>query len=80
MTEYRMPPCSTCRAPYEAHLDGQCPAYQTAGGQRDAFGRFGLLVLIVIAALVIAALLRWAYTTWYIDTHCTYVLGTRVCQ
>lgn len=35
---------------------------------------------IVVAAIVVLFLLRWGYTEYYISTHCTLVLGTRVCQ
>jgi hypothetical protein len=61
---------------------------------RDAFGRHGyvweglgesgkgfakLAVLLVIIAIG-AFFAHWAYTEYYITTHCTMVLGTRVCQ
>jgi hypothetical protein len=41
-------------------------------------------LLIIVAAIVLVVVLlfvaRWAYTEYYITTHCTMVLGTRVCQ
>jgi uncharacterized membrane protein len=36
----------------------------------------GIMVLVVLAYF----LLRWAYTEYYITTHCQDVLGTRICQ
>lgn len=34
----------------------------------------------VIAVIVIAILLIVLVRTWYVDTHCTMVLGTQVCR
>lgn len=30
--------------------------------------------------MVILFVVWWMFRTWYVDTHCTMVLGTRVCQ
>lgn len=38
------------------------------------------VVAIILSVVVACLLVRWAYTAWYIDTHCTMVLGTRVCN
>jgi hypothetical protein len=35
---------------------------------------------IIVGVVLVFLLLRWAYVSYYIDTHCTMVLGTRVCQ
>lgn len=48
--------------------------------QPDAFMRYFALVGIVVAALICAVLLKWGYHEWWVSTHCTMVLGTRVCQ
>jgi hypothetical protein len=61
---------------------------------KEAFGRGGyvwegladaipgLVKVLGIIGLVLIAwfIFRWAYTEYYITTHCTMVLGTRVCQ
>jgi hypothetical protein len=60
--------------------NGQIPPLRTLEGQRDAFRRFFMLVAIVFMALAIGMAIKWAYTVYYVDTHCTTVLGTRVCQ
>ena len=53
------------------------PQYQKS----EAISRAILAFLIVGVVLVIGFfVLRYAYTAWYIETHCTYILGTRVCQ
>lgn len=40
-----------------------------------------LAVAAVIGGLILAAWLAEAlYAWWYVTTHCTVVLGTRVCQ
>jgi hypothetical protein len=40
-----------------------------------------LATVIGITGLVIGTLflIRWGYTEWWISTHCTTDLGTRVC-
>jgi CHASE3 domain sensor protein len=38
------------------------------------------IAVVVIVLFVGVFLLRWAYTDWYVATHCTMVLGTRVCH
>lgn len=43
----------------------------------NAMGRLlGVLGIAIVAYFV----LRWGITEYYITTHCTMVLGTRVCQ
>lgn len=38
------------------------------------------VVLAIIVVVLLYFLFRWAYAEYYIATHCTEVLGTRVCQ
>ena len=40
-----------------------------------AYVMFGIIAVIALVFIV-----RWAITEYYITTHCTMVLGTRVCQ
>jgi hypothetical protein len=40
---------------------------------------YGVLRVIVVA-VVGYFVARWAFTEYWITTHCTMVLGTRVCQ
>lgn len=44
------------------------------------FTAFKLFVVVMLIALVGVPLLRWGYTQYYVSTHCTTVLGTRVCR
>jgi hypothetical protein len=44
-------------------------------GNGIAYVVFGLIALLVIVFLI-----RWAYADYWTATHCTMVLGTRVCQ
>lgn len=38
-------------------------------------------VLVTLAVLAVVAVLGWfAYHRWWVDTHCTMVLGTQVCR
>ena len=48
--------------------------------QRDAFRRYFMLMLVVLAALAIGALIKWGYNVYYVDTHCTSTILGRVCQ
>lgn len=38
------------------------------------------IVFIVLGVIVVLFLADWIYTQWYVTTHCTMVLGTRVCK
>ena len=38
------------------------------------------MVFVLIGLVVLAFLVRWALAEYWIDTHCTLVLGTRVCR
>lgn len=69
----------------------QCPGCQQERLQRyygrgirdrvQAMGNGIAYVVFGIIALIVALfLIRWAYTEYWITTHCTTVLGTRVCQ
>jgi hypothetical protein len=49
-------------------------------GLADACRGFGKFLIIGALVLVVAFVMRWAYIEYYIATHCTMVLGTRVCQ
>lgn len=78
---------------WHAHDGGNVPHDHAAPPSR-AFGRNGYVregltdsvpgfvkaLLIIVAVIVGAFLAKWAYTEYYITTHCTMVLGTRVCQ
>lgn len=75
-----MPPCSLCHVPYERHLNGQCPYTPTQyrpGWGHDLVKGITIAVLIFIALVIFGPIL---YHTWYVDTHCTMVLGTQVCR
>ena len=48
-------------------------ANSTANG--IAYAVFGLVVLVVLLFVI-----RWAYTEYWVTTHCTEVLATRVCR
>jgi hypothetical protein len=43
----------------------------------DRFMKFCILLVAVVIALGVA---WWLFDQWWIATHCTTVLGTRVCQ
>lgn len=75
-----MPPCSACHAPYERHLNGQCPYTPTRykDGWGHSIGVGVLIAILIFIALLIAGPI--IYHTWYVDTHCTMVLGTQVCR
>ena len=77
-----MPPCSFCHGDYGDHLGGRCPHVPDRQYKRIDSGLIMLekIIIVVIAVVIVAFLLRWAYTEYYISTHCTTVLGTRVCQ
>lgn len=49
-------------------------------GLADASRGFSKLSLIILAVIVGVFIAKWAYTEYYVTTHCTMVLGTRVCQ
>ncbi len=38
------------------------------------------VVFSVLGLAVLLFFIRWAYTEYWITTHCTMVLGTRVCR
>ena len=64
----------------------QCPEcwqgglpFRQAAGRGIASGIIGA-VLIFLGIIVAAFLIKWGLTEYYITTHCTTVLGTRVCQ
>lgn len=44
-------------------------------GNALAYAFFGIIALIVVYFL-----LKWGYSSYWISTHCTTVLGTRVCR
>lgn len=46
-----------------------------AVGNGIAYVIFGLIGLTVLLFII-----RWAYTEYWITTHCTMVMGTRVCH
>lgn len=46
-----------------------------AAGNGLAYLVFGLIGLALLAFLA-----RWAWASYYTATHCTMVLGTRVCR
>lgn len=38
-------------------------------------------VLLVMGSILVLAVIAWfVFRAWYIDTHCTMILGTRICQ
>lgn len=38
-------------------------------------------VLITLAVLLVLGIAGWfAFHQWYVDTHCTMVLGTQICR
>lgn len=68
-----MPPCSHCHAPYEAHVYGRCP--YTLNRQPNQNAHDFMKVILVMLGIVV-----FLVAAWYVDTHCTEVLGTQVCQ
>jgi hypothetical protein len=40
----------------------------------------GIFIMTCIIVLAGYFALKWAYADYYVATHCTMVLGTRVCQ
>jgi hypothetical protein len=67
--EYGSPPASGQYGPPPGH---------SAAASVLALLMLAGAILVLGVALVFA--LRWAMTEYYIATHCTVVLGTRVCQ
>jgi len=49
-------------------------------GLADAGRGFAKLLVVVAVVAIVAFAARWAFTEYWITTHCTMVLGTRVCQ
>lgn len=37
-------------------------------------------VYLILGAIAAVFIIRWAYTEYWITTHCTMILGTRVCK
>jgi hypothetical protein len=79
--EPNMPPCSHCHAPFADHIEGRCP-YTRTQYQRGNSGNAQILVAfgVIVGVLLILFMVWFAYHTWWVDTHCTTVLGTQVCQ
>jgi hypothetical protein len=49
-------------------------------GLSDAGHGIGKVIIWLMIIVVAAFIARWAFTEYWIATHCTMVLGTRVCQ
>lgn len=47
----------------------------------ETFAGVGKGVLITIPVLIVLAVIGWfVFHAWWVDTHCTMVLGTQVCR
>jgi hypothetical protein len=64
--------CSFCGQ--QGHARDDCP--RRSESQTRAIKALVIILLIVLVALG----LYIGIHTWYVDTHCTTILGTRVCK
>jgi hypothetical protein len=78
MTTYD-PGCVTCGKPRTGHhpVTAACPPTDMQAARRRDMLQ---ITLGMIGVALLLFLLRWAWAEYEIATHCTMVLGTRVCH
>ncbi len=82
------PGCAVCGQPRVAHdpVTGRCPPPPSSRNRfgwalldgLDMVGKSVIIGIVLFVVLVVAGYFIWH--AWFVDTHCTTVLGSQVCK